>query len=347
MFSSDTEPSLFYVVRFRCMSSSPNKVLPEMGLQAWLDDWLNSYILSCFAHGVYTGIFGISMWILLAAKRISKARIYMTCIITTLYILSTISAIAWWIELSEAYVFGTSFQARYNSVGLRDSTVLLETIRGAATALNLIIADCTILWRCWVVWAHDWKAVTVPILFVIAEIVCGCILVVRQLKDYESETDWALATMAMTLGTNVLCTGLIIARIIHVARGHRGAMDAIRTYRGILETLMESAALYSIIYVVLMILYPLSDSNGFMYAQDLVYPITGIVPTLIVARVASGQTRPEEESSNGVSSSLHFQSLAGSTIETTTDEMEEDMIVCQGKPERNALITEPSGAELV
>ncbi len=79
--------------------------------------------------------------------------------------------------------------------------------------------------------------------------------------------------MATTLGTNILCTALIVGRIIYVAGGHRGIMDGIRTYRGVIEILVESAALYSIIYVVLMILYPI-DSNAYMYPFELSYPVT-------------------------------------------------------------------------
>ncbi len=80
--------------------------------------------------------------------------------------------------------------------------------------------------------------------------------------------------MATTLGTNILCTALIVSRILYVARGHRGIMDGIRTYRGILEILVESAALYSIIYVVLMVFYPIDSGYGFFYPQALSYPVT-------------------------------------------------------------------------
>ncbi len=106
--------------------------------------------------------------------------------------------------------------------------------------------------------------------------VCGGSDVAHQFKVSfydETEINWALATMASTLGTNILCTTLIVGRIIYVARGHRGIMGGIRTYRGVIEILVESAALYSIIYVVLMILYPLKG-NGLMYPQTLSYPVT-------------------------------------------------------------------------
>ncbi len=147
--------------------------------------------------------------------------------------------------------------------------------------------------------------------------------------------------MAATLGTNILCTTLIVARIIYVARRQRGIMGGIRTYRGVIEIVVESATLYSVMFLVFMTLY-LLVGNGYMYPQALVYPVTVrpvtstyivvcltstqcIAPTLIIFRVASGQGRPEE-SLIETQSSLHFQTSRGSTIETATDGGEEDMI---------------------
>ncbi|KAK0232052.1 hypothetical protein EDD85DRAFT_846278 [Armillaria nabsnona] len=292
--------------------------LSDIEIQTWLDDNLNSYILGCFVHGIYTGLFGISIWLLLAVKKISKARIYMGCIITALYIFSMIYVIATWIVFSRAYVFATSFRARYN---LMFSPVLWETVADTASGLNLIIADCTIIWRCWVVWAHDWRVTIFPIFFVIGGTFCGVNIVVHQ---DGTETNWAVATIAATLGTNILCTALIVGRIVYVARGHRGVMGGIRTYRGVLEILVESAALYSTTFVVLMILYPL-EGNEYMYPQTLIFSVTGIAPTLIILRVASGQARPEE-SSHGIQSSLHFQMSRESAIGTVTDGGEDDTI---------------------
>ncbi|KAK0232046.1 hypothetical protein EDD85DRAFT_846249 [Armillaria nabsnona] len=246
----------------------------------------------------------------------------MGCIITALYISSKIFAIATWIELRRAFVFATSFRARYD---LMNSSVWWNTTALTATAVNLIIADSTMVWRCWVVWAHNWKVIILPIFLVIGEIVCGMHVVVRQstvLLNSKTGENWALATMAITLGTNILCTALIVTRIIYVARGHRGIMGGIRTYRGVLEILVESAALYSITFVVLMILYPLKG-NGYLYPQALVLLVTGIAPTLIILRAASGQGRPKE-SSLETQSSLHFQTSRGSTIGTVTDGGEED-----------------------
>ncbi|PBK63363.1 hypothetical protein ARMSODRAFT_541034 [Armillaria solidipes] len=323
-FQHWTFPSLaIYFHYFMITTAGTDVGLSDIEIQTWLDDNLNSYILGCYVHGIYTGLFGIAIWQLLAVTKISKARIYMGCIITVLYIFSMIYVAATWIVFSRAYVFATSFRARYN---LMFSPVLWETVADTASGLNLIIADCTIIWRCWAVWAHDWRVTIFPIFFVIGGTFCGVNIVVHQFvasfcRD-GTETNWAVATIVATLGTNILCTALIVGRIVYVARGHRGVMGSIRTYRGVLEIVVESAALYSTTFVVLMILYPL-EGNEYMYPQALIFSVTGIAPTLIILRVASGQARPEE-SSHGIQSSLHFQTSRGSTIGTVTDGGEED-----------------------
>ncbi|PBK70592.1 hypothetical protein ARMSODRAFT_86829 [Armillaria solidipes] len=296
----------------------------DIFIQTWLDDTLNSQILGYFVHGFYTGLFGLTIWQLLAVTKISRARIYLGCIITALYILSMIYVIASWMEFRRAFVFATSLRARYD---LWYSLLSWDVMAVTATVLNLLIADCTITWRCWVVWGHDWRVIILPMSFVIGEIICGGNVVFHHFvmsSNDDTAINWAVATAAATSGTNILCNALIVGRIIYVARGHRGVMGGIRTYRGVLEIVVESAALHSIISVVFMILYPL-DGNGYMYPQALAYPVTGIAPTLIILRVAWRQARPEE-SSHEIQSSLRFQTSQGSDVETATDWGEEDTI---------------------
>ncbi len=66
----------------------------------------------------------------------------MGCIIAALYIFAMIYVIATWIEFSRAFVLGISLRARYD---MMYSSVLWEIVGSTATALNLIIADCTIV----------------------------------------------------------------------------------------------------------------------------------------------------------------------------------------------------------
>ncbi len=65
----------------------------------------------------------------------------MGCIITALYIFSTIDVIISWIYVNSAYVSSTSPRARIDF----DVSLSLEILDTTVTALNLIVADCTIV----------------------------------------------------------------------------------------------------------------------------------------------------------------------------------------------------------
>ncbi|KAG7443368.1 uncharacterized protein BT62DRAFT_327696 [Guyanagaster necrorhizus] len=251
----------------------------------------------------------------------------MCCVSTILYILCTIQFAAFWVELRTAFVYGTSLQSQYDMMpnGVPE---YLRILRSVGSSLNIVIADCIIIWRCWVVWEYDWKVTALPLLLTASGIFCGIELDIHQYRVSlidDVQKKWAVATITMTLVVNVLCTVLIIARIVLVIGKQRGVFRSIRDYRSIIEILVESAALYTLSYMVLAALYPLNRVES-QYPEMLVYPITGIAPTLLMARVASGQAHPEE-SAYGIQSSLHFQmASSASSTATAIDGFQEDMI---------------------
>lgn len=304
------------------MSSSGSS---EVELRASLDASLNAFLLEFYVHGIYTGIYAISIRVL-ATNATSRTRLCMCYVSTILYILCTVQFTAFWVELRNTFVYGTSFESQYVLM-LDGSPEYLKILRTVCTSLNIVIADCTIIWRCWVVWEHTWRIAALPIILVASEILCGIEVDVHQYKTLfidDVQRRWGVATITMTLAVNVICTVLIIARILSVTRKQKGVFGCIRDYRGIIEVLMESAALYTLSYMALLVLYPLNGAE-YLYAEMLVYPITGIAPTLIMVRVASGQTSPEA-SMHGMQSSLHFKkatSVGSTTI--TIGGLEEDM----------------------
>ncbi len=60
--------------------------------------------------------------------------------------------------------------------------------------------------------------------------------------------EWKMAYIVLTLITTLWCTILLLYRIINVAGSSHRAR--IRSYRGIIEALVESAALYSAILII-------------------------------------------------------------------------------------------------
>ncbi|KAK0207713.1 hypothetical protein IW262DRAFT_1498530 [Armillaria fumosa] len=326
------------------MSSSSSS---EAELRASLNASLNSFLLEFYVHGtssnfcIYTGIYAISIRVL-ATNATSRTRLCMCYVSTILYILCTVQFAAFWVELRNTFVYGTSFQSQYVLMldGAPEYLKILRTVyifeyrhrglyhRAFLLLILKIIFTFTIkIWRCWVVWEHNWRIAALPIILVASGIFCGIEVDIHQYKMSfidNVQRRWAVATITMTLAVNVICTVLIVARIVSVTRKQKGFFGCIRDYRGIIEVLVESAALYTLSYMGLLVLYPLNGAE-YLYAEMLVYPITGIAPTLIMARVASGQTCPEG-SMHGTQSSLHFKkatSVGSTTI--TIGGLEEDM----------------------
>ncbi len=65
--------------------------------------------------------------------------------------------------------------------------------------------------------------------------------------------DWTLVYSSLSLAVTLLCTILIVFRIVTVGRANRDA--ALGGYRLIIEIIIESAALLSIIVIIYMATY--------------------------------------------------------------------------------------------
>lgn len=68
-----------------------------------------------------------------------------------------------------------------------------------------------------------------------------------------SSVDWTMVYLSLSLAVTLLCTILIVFRIVTVGRANRDA--ALGGYRSIIEIIVESAALLSIILIIYMVTY--------------------------------------------------------------------------------------------
>ncbi|KAK0201229.1 hypothetical protein DFS33DRAFT_1447422 [Desarmillaria ectypa] len=88
----------------------------------------------------------------------------------------------------------------------------------------------------------------------------------------------------------------------------RGIKAGLRTYRGVVEVIVESAALYSIALIIYI-----------SYADIITASIKGIASTLLVGRVAAGHARPNDTWKESCLSSLRFGHAARAQISTIGD----------------------------
>ncbi|PBK63612.1 hypothetical protein ARMSODRAFT_1023814 [Armillaria solidipes] len=285
-----------------------------------LDTNLNTTILRALMHGLYTSVLGITLWSIFrsSSKNSFIGRYAMVFTIFTLYILATIVLGEFWTHMHQAFI--TEGQNCYTVFlelnGFSPMANQATLAAGITSCISTFIADFSLIWRCWILWGHQWLVVIIPVLCTILgtvfkgiETYHDCFDSFNDIEDATYSgfiTNWIMPYIALTLTTTLWCTILLLYRIISVARSSHGV--GIRSYHGVIEALVESAALYSVILIIDMVFVACNILSG-SYVDVLASATKGIAPTLLVGHIAAGHTRPDDswqESSTSTVSSLNF-----------------------------------------
>ncbi|SJK98325.1 uncharacterized protein ARMOST_01590 [Armillaria ostoyae] len=269
----------------------------------YLDAQLNTEIVYAFLYGIYTGIVAVTLWNIFTFKSQPIGRQVMVVAIVLLFIVTTINASFNWSYISSGFINnGQSFWSKYSVLVFSENIYLGMGITGA---INTILADSIIIWRCWMVWGRRWLVVLPPILLLISGI---ALKLIDTYQGYTTGSDDVLVFvlyLSFTLATTIWCTTLIICRILAVVRGSDGVGGGVGVYRHVIEVLIESSALYSVFLILLMAFEVRGDWAGY-YVDAMSGIARGIAPTLLVGRVATGHSRSEQSWQGSVMSSLHF-----------------------------------------
>ncbi|KAK0457355.1 uncharacterized protein EV420DRAFT_1644100 [Desarmillaria tabescens] len=290
---------------------------------------LNQALLGAFGHGIHTCIVVFALWAIFSTKeRRPKARNIMVFVIVCLYIFATLYVASDWIYAIDY------------SVGKESGSLSFVLYRwsGVVFILNPSIADGITIWRCWIIWGRRWSVVILPISLFLAQLVCGCVEF-RYILNYTiigyspSELNWTMIFLSCSLGTTLWCTILIIYRILTVTK-YTDDSTSTRIYRRIVEILVESASLYVIGLIGFMVLVTLNVIIS-LYPRTLFLSVAAISPTLIVARVASGNARPNDSwrAGNNNASSLRFRSTVRSISVDPDDELSANIDLEHGASE--------------
>ncbi|SJL13989.1 uncharacterized protein ARMOST_17441 [Armillaria ostoyae] len=133
-----------------------------------------------------------------------------------------------------------------------------------------------------------------------------------QVLYVENIVSWSLLYSSLILATLLWCTILIIYRILRVG----GAVGRIHVYQRVIEMLVESASLYSAVIVVLLV-FEVRNALATVYLQEFAIAMRGIMPTILVGRVAAGHARPDDSwSGSAPRSSLRFGNQSSSQNDT-------------------------------
>lgn len=263
---------------------------------------LNLEVLYALLHGFYTGVVAVTLWYIYTSGNRHCGGKVMVMVILSLYVLATIDfTLIWSIGRSAFTVNGRSFGTVFRTVN-GPATATLAT--GITAVISAILADSTMIWRCWMVWGQRWLIVMFPIFFLLSGIGFKMIDVLQRRVN---ATDYQLGVnlySCLILATTLWCTFSIIFRIWTVVRASRADIGI---YCHIIEILVESSLLYSASLILYLGLFAHDSSNSALIYWDSVAAFArGVAPTLLVGRVAAGQARPNDSWRGSVISSARI-----------------------------------------
>ncbi|KAK0433267.1 hypothetical protein EV421DRAFT_1441565 [Armillaria borealis] len=279
----------------------------------------NDAMIRAGGHGIYTGVVAVTLWAVASRNSIqSPGRPhFLILVILLLYIFETFSLYYGW-ALEIAYTTLPNGESFWTAFEYTPGTPIFLTL-GIVAILSTILADATLIWRCWIVWGRSWRIVLVPILCTTLAAVSRVIVayystfVPAESKSplalfFENTVSWSVLYSSLILATLLWCTSLIIYRIWRVG----GPAGRIHVYQRVIEILVESASLYSAVLVVLVVFEARNELAG-TYIEDLTTAIRGIMPTILVGRVAAGHARPDDSwSDSATASSIRFRNHSSS-----------------------------------
>ncbi|PBK93584.1 hypothetical protein ARMGADRAFT_1079886 [Armillaria gallica] len=287
-----------------------------------LDTELNSVILYSLLHGIYTGIAAVSLGNMIFMDKSRPTGRAMVVIIILLYVATTIAFAFSWSYIRSMFVeHGQSFWTKYMLYQNPGAGITVGAV--TAGAFCTVLADSTMVWRCWMVWGRRWPIVLLPVLFLVSHMVFKVMAMSRHYALSKGYTLDYVFCSSFVLASTLWCTLLIIYRIVTVTRSAGG----LNAYRHVIEVLVESSALYSISLILFVTFYVRNDVISY-YFNVLSVITRGIAPTLLVGRVAAGHARPDESWQESAASSLRFATDSGSqnsqqdTITTQSDDLE-------------------------
>ncbi|KAK0209814.1 hypothetical protein IW262DRAFT_496016 [Armillaria fumosa] len=279
-----------------------------------LDVYFNEIVVYALMHGIYTCILATTLWNIFSSKtsKNGASRVLMVFAIILLYIISTIAFAFFWFFVRFGFIDNgqDALTVFTGLTGFNSQWTAAQISAGVTGIIGTVIADGAMIWRCFIVWGERWFIVFIPVLCLIAETVVKSLQVYHNLHDviendefseFGSRIDWTTLYLSLVLATTLMCTLLIVYRILSVG----GIKAGLRSYRGVVEVVVESAALYSAALIIY-IAFISRNMLGSSYIDIITASIKGIAPTLLVGRVAAGHARPNDTWKESRLSSLHF-----------------------------------------
>ncbi|KAJ3506656.1 hypothetical protein NLJ89_g6752 [Agrocybe chaxingu] len=159
------------------------------------------------------------------------------------------------------------------------------------------LGDALVIYRCYVVWDRKLWVTVVPLILLLLSICSNAALLYwfihPHVVSHNTVLAWIGTVYPVAFAQNTITTGMIAFKIWKQHRASR-TMGVVNSSSldllSVLRIIIESAMIYTIQLLVLIILFPLHHNAQFI-VQDAVIPSIGIVFVLIAVRVHFSKSR--------------------------------------------------------
>ncbi|KAG8995594.1 hypothetical protein FRB93_001098 [Tulasnella sp. JGI-2019a] len=257
---------------------------------------LIGFLVGMILYGLYVGLFVGAIGIQWVRRKTSPVVAWVTII---LFLTTTVNAA---LIASDAFNAWIKYGADPGGAAyFRDMWTPIKPLRQFFIAVVASTADILLLWRLYVIWSGRLSVVIGPAIILFVEITSAIILDALTWHFVPAQASPAHQRLAVegfvfvvgvTVLFNIVCTGLIIARLWYVGRNY--ATQGRSLYKSIIVSLVESGALYTVT-MILNIVFAVTPGCAGLYAF-ISYVLVMMIPIasmLIVNHVTDRIITPE------------------------------------------------------
>ncbi|KAL0062149.1 hypothetical protein AAF712_010991 [Marasmius tenuissimus] len=249
-------------------------------------------VLESLLYGSFCVLFVAALWAIFTKRRLVNYKLLSTLV--AMWVLSTVHLILDVIRAKAAFIDAQPLEGTPGSLlYYLDLSNPLQAAKTAVYVTLTLVGDGFMIYRCYVVWGK-WYMAVLPAMMLCGTGVAGygATYAFSQAAPgaqvfLPAIVPWVTSFIALTFSTNIICTALIVVRILSIQRSIgrlSGTSSRINLSLKAIVIVTESAALYSASVLSLLVSYTLG-SNGQYTVLDLTSPLIGIVFTFIILRV--------------------------------------------------------------
>ncbi|KAF9004535.1 hypothetical protein BDQ17DRAFT_1278692, partial [Cyathus striatus] len=231
-------------------------------------------------YGIYTCLFFESVYIMLKKRSTSalSAKVFL-CSTILMYLVATAHIVINLFRLLRGFVLNVDPKGADDYIW--DFTRWENIAHNILLCLMTWLGDALVIYRCYIVWNNNFYIIALPLILLVLSIAINIMLLwwfTHNTVTLATSIPWMNTIYPLAFVQNVLTTGMISLKIWrqHRVSSASGVIDSASRLSliNIMRIIVESAMIYTVQLMILIILYPLHHNAQFI-VQSAVVPSIG------------------------------------------------------------------------